>query len=386
MSSTETLGARVRDIGERVAGPVADEVDMNARFPAEAVDALRLSGALGALVPIDWGGPGASVSEMAQAVASLAEYCASSALILAMHAIQVACIVRHAQRSTLERVVPGLLAGELLLANANSELGLGGERRSSICALEATAEGFRLEKRASTVSYGEYADGVLATARRSADSPPNEQVFAVCLQPRMSLEPFGDWNTLGLRGTCSRPALLTAELSPDLVIDNYGEIFMRTSLATSGILLSAVWLGIAEAAASRAHASVREQARRQRSAAPGAQAPTSALRLAELGVVLHQLRSVCSAGAERYERVKDSDEVTTLAFSSKMDNLKIASSTLAGEIVRRALLICGLPGYQNDSPSSLGRLVRDSAAAPLMVNNDRTLGALAQALLIRKEL
>jgi acyl-CoA dehydrogenase len=227
---------------------------------------------------------------------------------------------------------------------------------------------------------------VLATARRSEESPPHEQVFAICLPPKMSLEPFGDWNTLGLRGTCSRPALLTAELSPDLVIENYGDIFMRTSLAASGILLSAVWLGIAEAAATRAHASVREQARRQRKTAPGAPPPTSALRLAELGVVLHQLRSVCAAGADLYERVKDSDEVITLPFSGKMDNLKIASSTLVGDIVRQALRICGLPGYQNDSPSSLGRITRDSAAAPLMVNNDRTLGALAQTLLIRKEL
>jgi acyl-CoA dehydrogenase len=386
MSPMETLNTRVREIGESVAGPFADEVDRDARFPAESISALRSAGVLGALVPVNWGGPGASVSDVGEAVASLAEYCASSALVLAMHAIQVACLVRHAQDATLERVVPGLLSGELLLANANSEIGLGGERRSSICALEPTDGGFRLEKRASTVSYGEYADGVLATARRTADSPPNEQVFAICLPPQLSLTPLGAWDTLGMRGTCSRPCLLIAELSHEMIIEDYAEVFMRTSLGASAILLSSVWLGIAEAAARRAHATVRDQARQQRSNVPGGPPPRGALRLAELGVILHQLREVVGAGAAYYERVKDTDEMTALRFSTKMDNLKVSSSTLVVNVVQQAMQISGLAGYQNDTPSSMGRLSRDAAAAPLMINNDRTLGALAQVLLIRKEL
>jgi len=48
--------------------------------------------------------------------------------------------------------------------------------------------------------------------------------------------------------------------------------------------------------------------------------------------------------------------------------------------------ICGLAGYMNNSPASLGRLLRDAAGAPLMVNNDRALQATAQTLLLRKDL
>ena len=47
------------------------------------------------------GGAGASVLELGQAVAALAEHCASSGLVLAMHGIQVACLVRHAAPATL---------------------------------------------------------------------------------------------------------------------------------------------------------------------------------------------------------------------------------------------------------------------------------------------
>ena len=386
MISRETLQDRAREIGDQVAAQFADDVDREARFPAETIAALRGSGLLAALVPSDRGGEGASIAAVAESVSLLAEHCASSALVLAMHSIQVACLLRHATDVTLDLVVPGLLSGDLLLANANSEVGLGGERRSSICALEQITDGYRLEKRASTVSYGEYADGVLATARRTPEAPANEQVFVICLPPSLSLEPLGGWDTLGMRGTCSRPALVCAELCAEQVLDDYADIFARTSLGASAVLLSSVWLGISEAAGKRAHAVVRAQARKRRTVGPGVPPPTAALRLAELSVILHQLREVVAGGAAYFGSVMDSDEVTRLRFSSRMDNLKVASSSLVVEIVQRAMQICGLAGYQNGLPESLGRLSRDAAAAPLMINNDRTLAAMAQTLMIRKEL
>ena len=382
---THPLADEAFEVGE-VAGQWADEVDARGRFPHEAVDALRRSRLLGALVPVYFGGLEAPLGDVAEAVSVLARSCASSGLILAMHQIQVATIVRHASDSARAALLPRVAAGELLLANANSEVGLGGERRSSLCALEPVGDGFHLEKQAATVSYGEYADGVLATARRSADSPAHDQVLAICLPPGLQLQATGEWDTVGLRGTCSRPCLLVADVPGEFVLPEYSEVFMRTSLPVSNVLLSAVWWGIAEAAASRAHACVREQARKARRENPDAPPPTSALRLAELGVVLHQMREVLAAGAATYERAKDTDEIGTFGFSSRMDNLKLSSSTLVLEIVQRAMGICGLPGFQNNSPVAMGRIMRDAAAAPLMVNNDRALQATAQALLVQKEL
>lgn len=384
--TSERTARRVEEIGQDVAARHADDVDLNARFPAETFAALRASGALGVLVPERLGGPGANLTEAASDVGVLAQHCGTSGLILAMHHIQVACLVRHASDATLERVVPGLLSGELLLANANSEIGLYGERRRSICALERDGDTYRLEKHASTVSYGEHADGVLATARPDDQSPDNQQVFAVCLAPSFTLEPTGDWDTLGMRGTCSRPALLQASLPEEMILQDYADIFMRTSLGASAVLLSSVWLGLAEAAGRRAHAVVRAHVRQIGPPRPGGTPPVKALRLAELGVVLHQLREIVASGALSWERAKDTEEVANFGFATKMDYLKIGSSTLAVEVVQRAMQICGLGGYQNSNSGSLGRLSRDVAAGPLMVNNDRTLEAQALALMIRKEL
>ena len=44
------------------------------------------------------------------------------------------------------------------------------------------------------------------------------------------------------------------------------------------------------------------------------------------------------------------------------------------DIVTRAMVICGIQGYRNDSKLTLGRHLRDAMGASLMVNNDRILG------------
>ncbi len=373
-------------IGRDVTAHWADDVDSRARFPNEAVDAFRNSGLLATLVPREGGGAGATLEEASRSVAAISAHCGSSGMILAMHHLQVAAIARHGSSAMTARIYPLLVNGDLLLANANSEVGLAGERRVSHCALEPVEGGFHLDKHATTVSYGEYADGILATARRTAASPGHDQVMVVCLPPAMHLAVEGDWDTLGLRGTCSRPAHLTADVPVDMVLEDYQAVFVRTGLAHSAVLLSSVWLGLAEGAARRAHAIVRGKARANRSSEPGDVPPLGAIRLAELGVLLHQMREVIAGAAARYERLKDTEETGTLRFAGLMDNVKLSSSMLALDILQRAMGICGLEGYKNTTKNSLARMLRDANAAPLMVNNDRTLQASAHALLIRKEI
>jgi acyl-CoA dehydrogenase len=373
-------------IGREVAARWADEVDADARFPIETVTEFRSSGLLAALVPEESGGAGSTLGEASRSVAAIAAHCGSSGMILAMHHIQVAAIVRHGTPAMREQVYPLLVAGGLLLANAISEVGLGGDGRTSICALEPVDGGFHLDKHATTVSYGQQADGVLVTARRTPDSPGHDQAFAVCLAPDVDPTPAGEWDTLGLRGTCSVPMHLVADVPASMVIDDFATTFVRTVLAHGCILLSSVWLGLAEGAAGRAHASVRARARRDRSGPACGAPPVGAVRLAELGVLLHQMREVIGVGAERYDRLKDTSEVETLGFSSYLDNIKLSSSTLVLDIVRSAMGICGLEGYKNTTGTSLARMLRDATAAPLMVNNDRTLQATAHGLLIRKQM
>ncbi|HLX87953.1 MAG TPA: acyl-CoA dehydrogenase family protein, partial [Acidimicrobiales bacterium] len=68
-----------------------------------------------------------------------------------------------------------------------------------------------------------------------------------------------------------------------------------------------------------------------------------------------------------------------------MNSLKVSASTRVVDIVGRAMVICGMAGYREDSEYSLGRILRDAHGAAVMVNNDRILANNAQMLLVHKD-
>jgi acyl-CoA dehydrogenase len=69
-----------------------------------------------------------------------------------------------------------------------------------------------------------------------------------------------------------------------------------------------------------------------------------------------------------------------------MRDLKLSSTTLATEVVLKALNICGLGGYRRDSTFSVDRHVRDVLGGALMANNNRFYVDNAQLLTVLKQL
>jgi acyl-CoA dehydrogenase len=376
------LAVRASRIADEFAAPAADDVDRLARFPAETINALRADRMLSVLAPRHLGGEGSGIASVALAVEALGRACASSAMIFAMHQIQVACLVRHGRSPALRELLQELADSQLLFGSATTEAGVGGDVRSSTCAVETDGTGFTLQKNAPVISYGVYADAIFATARRTPDSPPNDQVLVACRAPGLSLEPTSEWNTMGFRGTCSPGFMLRGSGPASLILDDpYGDISAQTMLPVSHILWGSAWLGLATAAVNNARLFVRTAARSK----PGV-TPPGALRLAELMVTYEQFAELVHSAAARFDRVSDDTETTTsLRFAIDMNSLKVAASTLVVDIVGRALLICGIAGYREDSPYRMGRLLRDSYGAALMVNNDRILANNAQLLLVHKD-
>lgn len=370
---------RVRD---DVAVHAADQVDKDAAFPAESIAALRTERLLGSFIPESLGGDGATLGEIANLTALLSRGCASTAMIFAMHQIQVACLVRHGHNAYLEAMIRKVATEQLLLASATTEVGTGGEVGRSICAVEYGDGTIRLEKQAPVISYGAYADGILATARRTNESPPNDQVLVAALARDYELEQTSEWNTLGFRGTCSNGFQLRIGTAEDGVLtEAYGEISSQTMLPVSHILWSSVWYGIAAEAVGRARSYVQTLARRD----PGT-SPPAALRLAELYPKLTALRELIDGFVRRYDALADDPGAFgSVSSGVAFNGLKVSSSNAVVEIVTEALLIAGIAGYSNTSPFSMGRLLRDALGASLMVNNDRILANTAQMLLVLRE-
>jgi acyl-CoA dehydrogenase len=386
MQARSEVVAKVRAIATEVAARHAADVDAKARFPAETFEALKKAKVLSAAVPRELGGDGANLQELSATCMELAQGCASSGMVLAMHHIQVACIARHGLSSSFFRkYLEELVDKQLLIASVTSEVGVWGDTRSSICALEREAGGCRLDKDATTVSYGEAADDLLVTCRRDPEAPPSDQILVLLRKGNYTLSKTTSWDTLGMRGTCSPGYKVSATLPEEHVVPgSFADASAQTMVSYSHTLWSAVWLGIAADAVSRASAYVRVEARKK----PGT-VPQQATRLAEVAVMLQAMRNNTAAMAAEFDAITAQpggmEQLLTIGWALKMNNHKVSSSEMAPAIVHQALQIVGINGYKNDSKYSIGRNYRDSLSAALMISNDRIFGKNASMLLVYKD-
>jgi acyl-CoA dehydrogenase len=374
----------------QIAAQFADSVDREARFPAEAFEAIKRERLLSAMVPASYGGDGLSLADIGAICEILAQGCASTAMVYAMHQIQVACIEEHGsaiewQRNLLTRIVDE----QLLLASATSEETIGGAMRTSACAVEINDGRFRIEKLAPTISYGAYSDAILVTSRRTAESPAGDQVLIVALREQTLLEKRGGWDSMGMRGTCSEGFRLVATgLAEQVLPTPFADIADQTMLPVSHTLWASVWTGIAADAVNRAKAFFRAQAR----AKPGSM-PPAGIRLAEAVGMLQMMQarlSVALDAARVAHQNKhggcqaDAPLSAMLGFASDMNTLKTSISSTALLVVQEVLMICGMAGYKNGTEYSVGRHLRDLHSAPLMINNDRIAQNTASMLLAQR--
>jgi len=378
--------AAIRRIADEVAAPNADDVDRQARFPVEAIAALREERALSALIPEAFDGGGVSFEAIATACFELGRRCGATAMVFAMHQIQIACVVRHLDGAPwFEAWLRDVASEQRLVASVTSEVGTGGDLGRSIAAVTPGSDGrATFEKQAPTVSYGAYADDLLTTLRRTPDAEPGDQVVALTAKDQVTLEQTGTWDPLGMRGTCSPGYVVRAEFDAGQVLPTpFPVVATESMVPVSHILWSHIWLGIATDAFDRARAFVRASAKQRPD-----QVPPTALRLSHLMSELSLLRAEVHSALDEFIEASESPGRERLSMMStilRFNNLKIAASEQAPRVCQGAMSVCGIVGYKNDTPFSIGRHLRDTMSASLMVANERIHQTNASLLLIAKE-
>jgi acyl-CoA dehydrogenase len=373
-AAAPTLHARVQAAAS-VAATHAAAVDAAARFPAEALASIKAQRLLGIRVPASLGGEGLSLSEVADVCYQLGQSCASTGMIYAMHQLKVACLVRHRRESlALERLVRRVAAEQLLLASSTTEGGAGGNVRSSEAPIQYSGSRIQLERQATVISYGAYADGLVTTARRTADAAASDQVLTAFVKSDYTLTPLQGWNTLGMRGTCSEGYTLRATGTLDqILLEPYELIHAQTMVPTAHLLWGSVWAGIAASAVARAQAFIRHAVRQA-----SGQLPPGAPQFTRALTALQTLRGMLASSLQAYERRQDdANALRSLEFQALITTTKVEASEQAVSIVLAAMRACGLSGYRCDSEFSIERHLRDVLSAPIMINNDRILANLA---------
>ena len=363
-----------------VAAVHAEAVDRSVRFPSEAMAAARTERLLGAMIPTNLGGQGATVSDIVEVCYVLGRACASTGMIYAMHQIMVACLVRHGNDAAwacdLQRRVG---TEQLLLGSSTTDGKGGGDLRNSSCAVTQQGSGMELTKSATVISYGAQADAILTTARRSPEAASSDQVLVAATKEQYTLEPSVGWDTLGMRGTCSSGFTLRASAPTRQVFeDSYQLINARTVLPIAHLTWGAVWAGAAASAVERARQFIRGAARNA-----SGQLPPGAAHLTRASATLRALRATLASAMARYEAAaQDLDHLDSLDFQGAMNLLKVNASEMSIATVMSALQATGLSGYRNDSACSVGRNLRDVLSSSIMINNDRILANVASATML----
>ena len=377
--------ATAKKIAEEVSRPAAAEVDRENRFPSESMIALKAAKLLSASVPEDLGGMGLSITELSDICGVLGQACAASAMVFAMHHIQVATIARHGLSSSyFKGYLRECVDKQLLIASVTSEVGVSGDMRSSVAGAVVQGNRYSVTKHATTISYGAHADDHLLTCKRSPEAATADQIAILCRKADTKLEQTGTWDTLGMRGTQSPGFIVRATGNVEQIMPEFAEMASRTVVPYSHMLWAGLWLGIATDAVTKCRHYLRTEARKN----PGT-TPRVGLRVSELTTQLQLMRSLVRDTGRDIETVYSApggDEVLAAAgWALRLNQVKIAASQMSFDICVKALQILGIAAYRQDSPVSLGRHVRDSLSASVMVGNDRILHSNASFLCVFKD-
>jgi acyl-CoA dehydrogenase len=376
--------ASVERIGKEIARKHADEVDAKSRFPIEAANALREIGAFAWPIPVEYGGLGIDTIEIAKQCAVLGQHCASTAAAFAMHHTQILSVVHHSPNNpALQDYMRRVAKENRIIASVTSEVGPGGNMRTSQCAVEMDENQFTLTKKATTLSYGKYADDLMITARKNVDSAAGDQVLVIAENGQFKLSDEGNWDTLGMRGTCSPSFTVEAKGEAWQIMDvPFADIATHTMVPTSHIFWSAWWYGIAYDAVSKA----RELLRLKAKAMPGT-IPMGATRVVDLDAALQTMEFEVFGMAREYTEAllePNRETLSSLSFAKRINALKLTCSKSVIAIVTEALATCGIQAYKNGGPFSMSRQLRDAHSAVHQVHNDRIQQTNATILTIHK--
>jgi alkylation response protein AidB-like acyl-CoA dehydrogenase len=348
-----------------VAGKYAREVDAEARFPVEAVTALRESGLLGLTLPVEVGGLGGGPREMVEVLDALAGACGSTAMIYLMHlaaAMPLAAAPPPGLPEVLSQMAQGAVVGSLAFSEAGS--------RSHFWAPTSRAsrngDGVRVQAAKSWVTSAGYADLYVVSTLTPRPDPGAEAVvggggvdlYAVPAGT-VGVTVAGAWRGMGLRGNASAPMRIDAVLPDAYRLGSTGsglELMLSTVLAWFNLGNAAVSVGLSRAALAAAvgHACAARMEHLDQSLSA---LPTIRAQLARASIELAMTAAYVDQAAGRLIEPRDDTMLHVLG-------VKAAANDAALRITDTAMRVCG--GAAFSEHLSIDRYFRDARAGHVM--------------------
>jgi acyl-CoA dehydrogenase len=244
--------ARAAEVGALLE-PLAAEADRTGECVAESLALLRQHGFMGAPVPTELGGGGATHPEACAVLRTIGRSCGASAVTLSMH-YHLTCtqVWRYRHDQPAETILRRIADEALFLVATGAS-----DWISSNGSAAKVDGGFRVSARKVPASGAPFGD-VAVTSVRWVDVPDGPQVLH-CSIPLsadgVSVEPT--WDSLGLRGTGSDTIVFDDVFVPDAAVslvrpaDRWHPIW-NVVVGTALPLVLAAYLGIADRAVEEA--------------------------------------------------------------------------------------------------------------------------------------
>ncbi|WP_428262078.1 acyl-CoA dehydrogenase family protein [Haliangium sp.] len=381
--------AKLRRAAQRVAkevlAPSAEEVDRSGRFPTENFEALAKAGILGMIVPEEYGGAGAGVMTTAVVMEELARACPSTAVMLNMHISGLMVAIAMADEEQKAKFIQPVATEGQLWGFAMSERGSG----SRIWHMDSHAEErdgeLVFDAFKSFVSGSGEVAQYLVPVRASPDSGPSDLSLVLVEGQNPGVKPQGTWDSMGLRGTSSRPIhFQDCRVPIERRIGKATEAFsymMAYSLPIYMVGLSAVYVGVAQTAMDVAveHVKRRVHSDTQQSLARVETVQRyfaeMKYRMDTMRATLHRVARLADAATllfDEFDQAEILDEIIREnpddPFFSELLCLKLAACSMAVEVVDCALQVCGGAAYKRGH--AIERCYREARAGALMAPAD----------------
>lgn len=379
----DTLISKAKSLRDTVLLPSAALVDRAGDLPADGLKQLSKHGYLGLLIPRDMGGYELNLRQYARCVGILAEGCLSTAFILVMHCHMTAVLRDFASPALRQRVLRDVVRNNALIASVTSEYGRGANLFQATTPLRCDGEKIIVERRSPIVSYGELAEYFIITMRTSEEASTNSVQLALLHRGDGQILVTGEWRGIGMRGTRSVPMEFCATIGSDqLIVGSFNEIAWKTIIPWAYVGWAACWYGAALGAYERVVRGIRTGAIHRGDEGLATLTPF----VGRARLLLQALETLIDGTISSLEkRASQSGDGSDRSQQIILNNLKIAASEWAPEIVECLNRICGIASYMQEDQFGLERTTRDLRSAPFMYSNDGLLRANGTLALIEAD-
>ncbi|MEY3168182.1 MAG: hypothetical protein RLY44_162 [Actinomycetota bacterium] len=344
------LRESVRALADKKIQPFAHDVDANARFPQEALDALQAAGLAAPHVPVEFGGEGADSLGVVIVIEEVARVCASSSLIPAVNKLGSVPLMLGGNETQKERWLTQLAKGKgFSYCLSESEAG------SDAAAMKTRAvkkgDGWVLNGSKKWISHAGVSE--FYTVLASTDPEKGAKgITAFVIEKSDPGVSFGaPEKKMGFKGSPTREVYFdNVEIGDDRRISEISGGFglaMKT-LDHTRITIAAQALGIAQGAFEVATKYAKE---RRQFGKPIFDFQAVQFMLADMAMEIEAARQLTYAAAVKSERGER--DLTFFSAASKC-----FATDVAMKVTTDAVQVLGGYGYVNDYP--VERMMRDA--------------------------